>query len=680
MHFAEAEQKYHELEAKLVHGELSEDDFLTQAAELRVLDQYGQRWMLSGETGRWYAHDGQRWVLADPPPEQEPEAPAPIQQDLAAAVATPAVKPPSASKASPPAAARRAKGTQDQDLGEDLRSGVEAAGSLDGRRGAVVDDTSPLQSVGPRRSRVLAPRLLVLGAAAVLLVVCLIGGAAAAWVLLLRGYGEATSTPTMVAEAPVVATFTPRPATPTYTPTFTPTPSRTPTPTKTPIASDTPLPTNTSLPVPTLPVVTPTEPLPSPSPSPMPSATGPSASKTYTVKKGDTLWDIATRFGISVAALAKANGISATAPIHAGQVLTIPAPGTTPAAPTPTATPTRSPTATTSAIAGRTPTPTWTPIVLVTPTGSPTPTKVSSTPTATKPAGTPKPTSIPTAKPVALSGKIAFTVWNPYIGMGVYELYISHIDGSGRNMLGTGFRQPQLRSDGALLVVNGEGASNLEHLVTMDTNGNSKIEVSANTEDSYPTWSPDGRVVVYSSSSWGDGRTLLGLVSDMTIRKQDWIRVGSVEIQGEYTYWMSDGAVIYHGCDFLGDLGACGLFWVGAGGGSYRRVTTHSSDTAPDGFKERIAFMSSRDGNWEVYTVNEDGSGLKRVTNNAAQDGLPTWSPDGQSIAFVSNRSSAWAIWVMNADGSNQRKLFDLGGGYGSGASAWTTERISWSP
>ena len=49
-------------------------------------------------------------------------------------------------------------------------------------------------------------------------------------------------------------------------------------------------------------------------------------------------------------------------------------------------------------------------------------------------------------------------------------------------------------------------------------------------------------------------------------------------------------------------------------------------------------------------------------------------------LKLVSNRGGAWAIWVMNADGSNQRKLFDLEGGYGDGELAWTSERISWAP
>ncbi|MFN2169202.1 MAG: hypothetical protein ACK2U9_23455, partial [Anaerolineae bacterium] len=215
---------------------------------------------------------------------------------------------------------------------------------------------------------------------------------------------------------------------------------------------------------------------------------------------------------------------------------------------------------------------------------------------------------------------------------------------------------------------------------TMDASGNGKVEVSNYAEDSWPSWSPDGAIVAYSSLSWGDGQSRLGVVNDMFGVQQSWIPIGTTEVRGEYPFWMEDGRVVYHGCDFLNDPAACGLYWVGAGGGNYHRLTTHQSDTAPAGFGQRVAFMSARDGNWEVYATNMDGSGFKRLTENAAQDGLPTWSPDGKSIAFVSNRGGVWAIWVMNADGSNQRKLFDLGGGYGSGEYDWTRERISWAP
>ena len=53
----------------------------------------------------------------------------------------------------------------------------------------------------------------------------------------------------------------------------------------------------------------------------------------------------------------------------------------------------------------------------------------------------------------------------------------------------------------------------------------------------------------------------------------------------------------------------------------------------------RIAFTSSRDGNQEIYYMNRDGSGLRRVTNSPTIDVTPTWSPTGQQIAFVSDRT-----------------------------------------
>ena len=79
---------------------------------------------------------------------------------------------------------------------------------------------------------------------------------------------------------------------------------------------------------------------------------------------------------------------------------------------------------------------------------------------------------------------------------------------------------------------------------------------------------------------------------------------------------------------------------------------------SPDG--RRIAFTSRREGNSEVYVVNADGSGQRRLTRNAAGDFGPTWSPDGRKIAFErlgATQSSVGALYVVNADGSGQRML-----------------------
>ena len=55
--------------------------------------------------------------------------------------------------------------------------------------------------------------------------------------------------------------------------------------------------------------------------------------------------------------------------------------------------------------------------------------------------------------------------------------------------------------------------------------------------------------------------------------------------------------------------------------------------------------------NSEIFVVNADGTGEQDLTNDAAFDGWPAWSPDGHHIAFASNRRSHNQIFVMDADG-----------------------------
>jgi LysM repeat protein len=648
MRFQEAKRRFRELEARFLSGELPEDEFLNRVVALQVTDKEDRRWMIDARSGRWMVHDGQHWIFAEPSWQEvdshearvaEPQPPVRPKPEPVPRIAEP-----------PPTAAGQPSVHRD-------RAEPPPPSSFSGRR-------------------------LALGFLVVFVVLgCLVSGGVTTWVMFLRDLGEPT--PTAVEPSPVVMveTYTPRPATATYTPTPTATPTRTPRPTATSTATETPQASPTSVPASRTPSATATL---APTTAGATATVIAAADRTYTIQPGETLSEIAARFDVSVNDLATANGITNPALIRAGQVLTIPSSSPAPAETGTTATPTWTPIvlSTSTRTASRTPTPTPTRgTPTPTPTRTPSPTATRSGPSPTpSPTNTPRPTNTPTARPAALSGKISFTVWNPVVGdVGDYELYVSRVDGSGRNMLGQGFRQPQFRQDGNLLAVNGE-APNYEHLVTMNPSGGDLREVSNHTEDAFPTWSADGAIVAYSSESWGDGASRLGIVHDMFGKSQEWIRIGTTEIRGEYPFWMADGRIVYHGCDFFGDQGACGLFWVGAGGGNYVRLTTHNSDTAPAGSGSRVVFMSSRDGNWEVYTVNMDGSGLKRLTNNAARDGLPTWSPDGKSIAFVSDRDGAWAIWAMDAGGGNQRKLFNLGGGYGSGEYDWTRERISWGP
>ena len=58
-----------------------------------------------------------------------------------------------------------------------------------------------------------------------------------------------------------------------------------------------------------------------------------------------------------------------------------------------------------------------------------------------------------------------------------------------------------------------------------------------------------------------------------------------------------------------------------------------------------------------MRVMNADGSSPTRLTRNNAADYSPAWSPDGERLAFVSDRDGQNEIYVMNADGSHQTQM-----------------------
>jgi Tol biopolymer transport system component len=75
---------------------------------------------------------------------------------------------------------------------------------------------------------------------------------------------------------------------------------------------------------------------------------------------------------------------------------------------------------------------------------------------------------------------------------------------------------------------------------------------------------------------------------------------------------------------------------------------------SPDG--EWVAFWSFFTQE-DVYLAHPDGTGLRQLTNDAANDRFPSWSPDGKRLAFASNRTGEYQIWIINADGSGLAQL-----------------------
>ena len=84
-----------------------------------------------------------------------------------------------------------------------------------------------------------------------------------------------------------------------------------------------------------------------------------------------------------------------------------------------------------------------------------------------------------------------------------------------------------------------------------------------------------------------------------------------------------------------------------------------SPDPSPDG--EWVAFYSLVAPEGDVYVIRTDGSGLRRLTDDAAIDRVPRWSPDGERLAFFSDRGGPGEMWQIRADGSELTQLTDVG-------------------
>ncbi len=116
-------------------------------------------------------------------------------------------------------------------------------------------------------------------------------------------------------------------------------------------------------------------------------------------------------------------------------------------------------------------------------------------------------------------------------------------------------------------------------------------------------------------------------------------------------------------------LGLCsglsGLFWT-----ELLPETSNNSqaDWSPNG--DKIAFVSDRDGNDEIYVLSSDGSGPVRLTRNLVDDTGPEWAPDGRRLSFSGDFKGHSAIYTMEADGSNVTRLTD--GDLDAVASAWS--------
>ena len=82
---------------------------------------------------------------------------------------------------------------------------------------------------------------------------------------------------------------------------------------------------------------------------------------------------------------------------------------------------------------------------------------------------------------------------------------------------------------------------------------------------------------------------------------------------------------------------------------------------SPDG--NRIAFVSTRTGSWEIWTCKGDGSDARQLTSLGAYEcRTPRWSPDGEQIAFESDHNRRMEIYIISANGGKPKRFTNSSG------------------
>jgi TolB protein len=228
---------------------------------------------------------------------------------------------------------------------------------------------------------------------------------------------------------------------------------------------------------------------------------------------------------------------------------------------------------------------------------------------------------------LALGSEYTGTDQNP---RGFAHTIADEIHKQQRNLTGVARSKLAFISDRERQRVRGTGQQNREskEVWIADYDGANQRRITlSNDLNAAPGWSPDGRAITYTS----------------------WRKVAS---GGALDVFISR---IYQGVLENPTKG--------------RTESNMQAAFSPDG--TRMAFVSNRDGNNEIYIMNIDGSGLRRLTNHPAADAVPTWSPTGAQIAFTSDRGGTPQVYVMSAvDGSQMRKI---------SSESWA-DRATWAP
>ena len=191
-------------------------------------------------------------------------------------------------------------------------------------------------------------------------------------------------------------------------------------------------------------------------------------------------------------------------------------------------------------------------------------------------------------------------------------------------------------------------------LATMNPDGSGITELHINGYD--PSVSPDGTKITYCSLRNDQYSQIYVANSDGSGEKRI-TQINSGDSCGPT--WSHDGKKIAFYTFALPHPSRNPAIWLmDPDGSNMKKIADHAMSPSWSPDDKQIAFASNRDGKFQIFVMNSDGSNVRRLTNNKAEESAPAWSPTGGDIVFVSDREGEHpALFTMAPDGSGQQRL-----------------------
>lgn len=184
---------------------------------------------------------------------------------------------------------------------------------------------------------------------------------------------------------------------------------------------------------------------------------------------------------------------------------------------------------------------------------------------------------------------------------------------------------------------------------------NPRMKPNNEASNTNPQISPDGLTILFQS----DWNRSSGEIYSMNIQTNETTRLTDNEVSEDVAAWSPDGKTIVYSKDARDpknkqeeEDGDYEIFTMNADGTNEKQLTQFTGFVSgpcfsPDGTKIAV-YGRGEDGYLDLFVMNANGSDIENITHDSLEQYSPSWSPDGKWLAYTGGDKSNYDIWIVH--------------------------------